>query len=143
VFLGGFTAVALEAVLGRTPGSEFVELRESSLVRRQAEAGRFELLELVRAFAREKCRDAGEAATVEAHHRRYFAQRVAAAAEAFEAGSAVGRLSAPLRADHANFRAAFADAVEQGDQGSATALALGLRPLWIAGNLRQESGEFA
>ena len=50
-------------------------------------------------------------------------------------------LSAPLRADHANIRAAFADAVDERDQESATGLALGLRPLWVAGNLRQESGE--
>jgi hypothetical protein len=55
----------------------------------------------------------------------------------------VGEISAPLRADHANVRAAFADAIEQGDQDSAVALALGLLPLWIAGNLRQESSEFA
>jgi hypothetical protein len=55
----------------------------------------------------------------------------------------VGELSARLRADHANLRAAFADAIEEGDQESAIRLALGLRPVWIAGNLRQESGELA
>ena len=59
------------------------------------------------------------------------------------AGRAAGELSGPLRADHANLRAAFADAVDEGDQESATGVALGLRPLWIAGNLRQESGELA
>jgi hypothetical protein len=98
---------------------------------------------LVRAFAREQSRDAGEAATIDARHRRYFAALVPSARASFDAGTAVGQLSVPLRADHANFRGAFASAVEAGDQESATALALGLRPLWIAGNLRQESGEFA
>jgi predicted ATPase/DNA-binding SARP family transcriptional activator len=143
VFLGGFTAAALEAVIGWKPVAELAELRESSLVRRQADAGRFELLELVRAFARDRCRDAGEAEEVQARHRRYFAELIAPAGPAFDDGAAVGQLSVPFRADHANLRTAFIDAVEQGDQDSATMLALGLRPMWIAGNLRQESGEFA
>ncbi len=142
-FRGGFTAAALEAVIGRTPATELVELQEASLVRRQSDDGRFELLELVRAFAREQSRDAGEAEAIDARHRRYFAHLVPSASAAFDAGTAVGQLSVPLRADHANFRGAFASAIEAGDQESATALALGLRPLWIAGNLGHESREFA
>jgi predicted ATPase/DNA-binding SARP family transcriptional activator len=143
VFLGGFTVDALAAVIGRMPGAEVAELREASLVRRQADTGRFELLELVRAFALDACRATGEAADVRARHRQYFAELVAPVSAAFDAGAAAGELSVPLRADHANLRAAFADAVHDGDQQSATGLALGLRPLWIAGNLRQESGELA
>lgn len=142
-FLGGFSAPALESVIGRTLGTDLVELREASLVRRQTGSRRLELLELVRAFARERSSDAGEAATIDARHRRYFAQLVPSASASFDAGTAVGQLSVPLRADHANFRGAFASAVEAGDQNSAVALALGLRPLWIAGNFRHESGEFA
>jgi predicted ATPase/DNA-binding SARP family transcriptional activator len=142
-FLGGFTLTALEAVVGWTPGTELSELREASLVRRQAGAGRFELLELVRAFAVDECRATGEADEVHARHRRYFTGLVAPVSAAFDGGSAVGELAVPLRADHANLRAAFADAVHAGDQESAVGLALGLRPLWIAGNLRQESGELA
>jgi predicted ATPase/DNA-binding SARP family transcriptional activator len=142
-FLGGFTPAALEAVIGRPLGNDLVELREANLVRRQSEDGRFELLELVRAFAREQSRDPGEAAAIDGRHRRYFSQLVPSAGVSFDAGTAVGQLSASLRADHANFRGAFVSAVEAGDQESATALALGLRPLWIAGNLRQESSEFA
>jgi predicted ATPase/DNA-binding SARP family transcriptional activator len=142
-FLGGFTPAALEAVIGRTPEADLSELREASLVRRQADVGRFELLELVRAFALDACRDAGESADVHARHRQYFAELVAPVSATFDGGAAAGELSVSLRADHANLRAAFADAVQQGDQESATGLALGLRPLWIAGNLRQESGELA
>jgi predicted ATPase/DNA-binding SARP family transcriptional activator len=142
-FIGGFTPAALEAVIGHLPSAELGELLESSLVRRQPDGRRFELLELVRAFAREMCRDAGEAGDVEARHRRFFADLVAPASAAFEAGAEVGQLSVPLRADHANLRAAFANAVDAGDQECATSIALGLRGLWIAGNLRQESGEFA
>jgi predicted ATPase/DNA-binding SARP family transcriptional activator len=142
-FLGGFTTTALEAVLRRPLGSDLVELREASLVRRLADDGRFETLGLVRAFAREQSRGAGDAEAFDSHHRQYFAQLVPSASASFDAGSSVGQLSGPLRADHANFRRAFASAVEAGDQDSAIALALGLRPLWIAGNLRQESIDFA
>jgi predicted ATPase/DNA-binding SARP family transcriptional activator len=142
-FLGGFTGAALEAVTGRPVVSALVELREASLVRRPTNDGRFELLGLVRAFAREQSRDAGEAATIDGRHRRYFAGLIRPASVSFDAGTAVGQLSDPLRADHANFRVAFASAVEAGDQESAIGLALGLRPLWVAGNLRHESGEFA
>jgi predicted ATPase/DNA-binding SARP family transcriptional activator len=142
-FRGGFTTAALEAVIDRPLATELVELREASLVRRQSDDDRFELLELVRAFARERSQDAGEAEDIDARHRRYFARLVPSASASFDAGTAVGQLSAPLRADHANFLGAFASAVEAGDQESATALALGLRPLWIAGNLGHESREFA
>lgn len=142
-FRGGFTAAALEAMVGRTITAELIELREASLVRRLAGEDRFELLELVRAFAREQLQEAGETATIEARHRRYFAELVPSASASFDAGTAVGHLSVPLRADHANFRAAFDSAVDAEDQESGVALALGLRPLWIAGNLGHESGEFA
>jgi predicted ATPase/DNA-binding SARP family transcriptional activator len=141
VFLGGFTPAALQAVTRQTPGIELSELREASLARRQTDPGRFELLELVRAFALDACREAGEAGVVHARHRQYFAELVAPVSATFDGGAAAGELAASLRADHANLRAAFTDAVQQGDQESATGLALGLRAMWIAGNLRQESGE--
>jgi hypothetical protein len=59
----------------------------------------------------------------------------------FDDGGAPGELAAPLLADHANLRAALEDAVEAGDQHASLGLALGLRPLWRAGMLRQESEE--
>ncbi len=84
VFLGGFTPTALEAVIGRPSGDELSELREASLVRRQPDAGRFELLELVRAFALDACRDAGEAVEADARHRQYFAELLDPVSAAFE-----------------------------------------------------------
>ena len=56
VFLDGFTLPALEAVADRPVGSEIDELLEASLVRRQTGDGRYELLELVRAFALDSLR---------------------------------------------------------------------------------------
>ena len=102
---------------------------------------RFELLELVRAFALERCLESGDAAATAPATGGTSPSSSRRSAPRSTRGAAAGELSAPLRADHANLRAAFADAVEAGDQESATAVALGLRPLWIAGNLRQESGE--
>ena len=54
---------------------------------------------------------------------------------------APGELAEPLLADHANLRAALEDAIEHGDEESRVELALGLRPLWLAGMLRQECQE--
>jgi predicted ATPase len=143
VFLGGFTVRALEAVAGELVENDLAELREASLVRRLAEAGRFELLELVRAFALEEGRATGEASQLRARHRRFYAQAVTRLIAAFDNGEAAGELAASLRSDHANLRSAFTDAVDEGDQESATLVALGLRPIWMSGDLRQESGELA
>ncbi len=66
---------------------------------------------------------------------------MAGASEALDAGTSPPRIAAPFLADHANIRAAVEDAIDAGDAASATALALGLRPLWFAGMMRQESQE--
>jgi predicted ATPase/DNA-binding SARP family transcriptional activator len=143
VFLGGFTLAALEAAVGRPIHAEIDELLEASLVRRQADVGRFELLELVRAFALEELEACGQASEARARHRGYFATFVAATTQAFDQGGAPADLAAPLVADHANVRSALENAIEAGDEASALDLALGLRPVWLAGMLRQESQEFA
>jgi predicted ATPase/DNA-binding SARP family transcriptional activator len=141
VFLGGFTLPALEAVAGGPARSQLDELLEASLARRQMADGRFELLELVRAFALDELRASDGAPEARARHRRYFAAHVALASQAFDQGGAPGDLAAPLLADHANLRTALEDAVESGDAQSTLALALGQRPLWLAGMLRHESQE--
>jgi predicted ATPase/DNA-binding SARP family transcriptional activator len=146
VFLGGFTLPALEAVADGpvgSVGSEIDELLEASLVRRQSTDSRYELLQLVRAFALDQLRLSEDASAQQRRHRRYFAALVAPAGSAFDDGGAPGELAAPLLADHANVRAALEDAIEADDQPSAIALALGLRPLWIAGTFRRESQELS
>jgi predicted ATPase/DNA-binding SARP family transcriptional activator len=141
VFLGGFTLESLEAVNGAQPAAQVEELLEASLVRRQLGEGRFELLELVRAFALAELAPGEQRSEAHARHRQYFARLVAPTCEAFDAGGAPGELAEPLLADHANLRAAFEDALRNGDQESAVELALGMRPMWLAGMLRQESQE--
>jgi predicted ATPase/DNA-binding SARP family transcriptional activator len=143
VFLGGFSLLALGEVAGMPVGPQTNELLEASLIRRQVVDGRFELLELVRAFALDELRISDQAAEARARHRRYFAARVANTRQAFDDGGAPGELATPLRSDHANLRAALEDALDTGDEESGIALALGLRPLWLAAMLRQESQELA
>jgi predicted ATPase/DNA-binding SARP family transcriptional activator len=141
VFLGGFTLPALEGVTRAPARAEIEELLEASLVRRQTAEGRFELLELVRAFALDELQSSGQAGEARARRRRFFAAELASVAEAFEAGGAPGSLAEPLLADHANLRAALEDSIESGDQESALGLALGMRAPWLAGMLRQEAQE--
>jgi hypothetical protein len=142
VFRGGFTEAALEAVTGCPVRAEIDELLEANLVRRQSE-GRGELLELVRAFASEELVAAGEEDDARTRHRRYFAELVTPAIAAFDGGVAPGEVAASMLADHANVREAAEDAIAAADQETALALALGLRPLWLAGMLRQEAQELA
>jgi predicted ATPase/DNA-binding SARP family transcriptional activator len=143
VFRGGFTAQALETVTADGPvRAEIDELLEASLVRRQAD-GRGELLELVRAFAAEELRTGGEDEPARARHRRYFADLVTPGITAFDGGEAPGELAASMLADHANVREAAEDAITAGDEDAAVTLALGSRPMWLAGMLRQEAQELA
>jgi predicted ATPase/DNA-binding SARP family transcriptional activator len=139
VFLGGFTLPALEDVLRRPARAQLDVLLEASLVRRQTVVGRFELLELVRAFGLDELHAIGRDSEARARHRRHFAEQVAPAIEAFDDGAAPGEIAAPLFPDHANIRAALESAVGEGDDDCALALALGLRPLWISGALRLEA----
>jgi predicted ATPase/DNA-binding SARP family transcriptional activator len=141
VFLGGFTLPALESVSGASVLTQTEELLEARLARRQADDGRLELLELVRAFALDELETSGQVSEAHARHRRYFAAHVAPASEAFDQGGAPGEIAGPLVADHANLRSALEYAVRDGDQDSAVELALGMRPLWLAGTLRQEGQE--
>jgi hypothetical protein len=137
-FLGGFTKPALEAVAEQPVGPQLDELLDVSLVRRHRHTERFELLELVRAFALEQLQTEGQASQARARYRRYFATYVAPAIVAFDAQPMDREIAASLRADHANLRSALDDAIAASDRESAVALALGLRPLWFAGMLRQE-----
>jgi predicted ATPase/DNA-binding SARP family transcriptional activator len=141
LFRGGFTLPALESVTAAPVRPQVQELREASLIRRQSDDGRFELLELVRAFALGELDHGAEGPPARSRYRRYFAEFAAPAGAAFDSGGAPGELAAPMLADHANVRQALEDAIDAGDQESAVTLALGLRPLWLAGQLRQESQE--
>ncbi len=141
LFLGGLTTAALEAVADGPVGAEIDELLDASLIRHQTVDDRYELLELVRAFAHVRLRDAGEQERARERYRHYFAASVVSVNAAFDDSGAAGAPAASLLAEHANLRAALEDALEAGDQVSAITLARGLRPLWIVGALRREAHE--
>jgi hypothetical protein len=141
VFRGGFSLEALEAVAGEAVPASLEELLEASLARRRPAEDRFELLELVRAFAHDALETGGGDAEARERHRAFFADLVGPATAAFDDGGAPGEVAAPLLADLANLRAALGDAIAAGDERAAVALALGLRPLWLALMLRQEGQE--
>jgi predicted ATPase/DNA-binding SARP family transcriptional activator len=141
VFLGGFSPPALQAVTGISARAAADELLDTALARRQGDDGRLELRVLVRAFALDELQASGQADNARAEHRRYFAGLLGPASEAFDQGGAPGDIAEPLLADHANLRTALEDAIQSGDEASAQALGLGLRPVWLAGMLRQEGQE--
>jgi hypothetical protein len=141
VFLGGFTAPGLCAVAGPDIAVELGELLAASLVRRSAQPDRYELLELVRAFALEQLRAEGGEEIARRRHRAWFAEMVEPASQAFDGGDSPAEVAGPLLPDHANLRSALEGAIEDGDADVAVKLALGLRPLWLAGMLREESQE--
>ena len=95
----------------------------------------------MRAFAFDELARAGELDETRARHREHFAARVKSASEALDAGTSPGEIAGPLHPDHANLRAALDSAIDAGDDHAAVSLALGLRPLWFAGMLRQEAAE--
>ncbi len=79
VFRGGFTYSAAKAVTSATPPL-LARLTDKSLLQWQATTGegRYSMHELLRQFAVEELEAAGERATVEAHHGRYYLAYLAA-----------------------------------------------------------------
>ena len=141
VFRGGFTREALDAVCGRSAGSALKTLVEASLVARRRDGGRYSLLDVVRAFALGALDGRGDTDETFGRYRDYFAELVGPATEAFDAGRPPGEVAASLVGDHPNLRAGLESAIEAGDADGALRLALGMRPIWFAWALRQESHE--
>ncbi len=137
VFQGGFEPAALAAVVGDAVDDQLVELRDASLVTTDGASGRFDMLQLVRAFARQQLdRLPDEAASAAAGHCAYFLARYAEVAADRHPREA-GRLAREMAPDHADLRAAVEYAVGRGDNDAALALMLSLQPIWMAGHLAE------
>jgi predicted ATPase len=110
VFVGGFTLEAARQVWGTEEGDvdELIRsLARKSLVARDPDwAGRFVLLETIRAYAAEKLADAGEAPVARAAHMRFFCALAAEAAAPLEGGAAQQEWLEILSSDHENLQAA-------------------------------------
>jgi predicted ATPase/DNA-binding SARP family transcriptional activator len=141
VFRGGFSIEALAAVAERAPQADLGELLDASLVRRDHDAPRFGMLELVRAFVISELEANGKRAALQARHRAYFCQIADAIGQELQTGDPRGSLAEQLRPEQANLRAALDDAFASGDRDSVLGLVRGMRALWYTGWLVQEGQE--
>jgi predicted ATPase/DNA-binding SARP family transcriptional activator len=131
-FLGSFSADALAATAGRESVlPELEELVSAGLIRVARNAGRFELLPLVRVFAERQLAEAEEAVEVYRAHAGHYVKVLRHVVEAFDAGTAPGELARLVEVDHPNLRQALDRAIERGESEAAAGLALALRPVWF------------
>jgi predicted ATPase/DNA-binding SARP family transcriptional activator len=138
IFQGPFTPEALDIVAQAPLSSELADLLEASLVYPIGVGGRVQLLELVRAFGRERLSESGELAAVKSGHWSYYVRRYAeVAADEFPAEP--GMVAREMAPDHADLRAGIANAVAAGDAATAVTLTRALQPIWMTGQL-EESG---
>jgi len=141
-FIGGFTAQGLAAVIESAETAEVLgELVDARLARRVSGGQRYELLPLVQAFASERLAESELAMAILHRHCAYFVALVAPATQALNSGAAPREAASGLAPDQANIRIALIRAIAGADEPSATALALGLRPLWFTGLQREEAEE--
>jgi predicted ATPase/DNA-binding NarL/FixJ family response regulator len=133
VFAGGFTLEAAEAVTRHEkPLESLTNLVNASLVKViHAERGqtRFDLLESLRDYARERLESEGELGTVQHHHALYFADFAKRAARAVK-GEGQLEWFKSLDEERDNFRAALAWATAQQDADVFLQLFINLSYFW-------------
>ena len=152
VFPGGAALPAAERVCadpglgGLDPGEVLyllAALADKSLVA-VVEGGaggevRYTLLETVRAYGLERCREAGEEAALRAAHARYFLELAEQADPELRRRDQV-RWIRRLAAERGNLHAALRWAVEAGDAGLALRLVAALSWYWLLHSARSEVG---
>lgn len=138
VFAGGFSLAAVEEVCAGGIDDEAVldllgRLIDKSLVlvERDGDETRYRLLEVIRQYARDRLRAAGELAQTEDRHRDfYLALAESQDPETSTGVPAIGGTSLPLEADHDNLRSALRSALGS-DPDCALRLAVALRRFWV------------
>jgi predicted ATPase/DNA-binding CsgD family transcriptional regulator len=129
VFAGGFTIDAAEAVVGEGRVLDgLTSLHDKGLVRRahhqSGDASRFELLETIREYAREKLAARGDDHDARAAHAAYYVALAGAARERSITPAAVEA----VELEHGNIRAALRWYLDRGDAEAALRLA---GSLWL------------
>jgi predicted ATPase len=143
VFAGGFTIEGAAALMdnGDNDVSPVMEgiarlLEKSLLTRDGSIAGRWRLLETIRAYAREKLMESGEAEQTARRHAEYFSDLLTAAAQD---GASADHPGADLTPEIDNIRGALAWAFEHGGDASIeVALAAASAPVWLELSLLNE-----
>jgi tetratricopeptide (TPR) repeat protein len=139
VFRGGWTLAAAEAVCGGPDGEDVIDVL-SRLVDRSlvvADAGRFRMLETIRAYADEQLEKAGERSTLARRHALFFAD-FAEHAEPTLRGPNQHMWLDRIHSEEANLRQALDWARARGDAELALRLAGSLGWYWYVG--RQVDG---
>ncbi len=129
VFAGGFTIDAAEAVVGEGRVLDgLASLHDKGLVRRahrqSGDASRFELLETIREYAREKLAAHGDDDGARAAHAAHYLALASAAGERSITPAVVGA----VEPEHGNIRAALRWYLDRGDAEAALRLA---GSLWL------------
>lgn len=112
VFRGGCTREAAETVAGANPYL-LSSLVSKALLWHHAEAGRYEIHELMRQYAQEQLESTGETGFTLSRHREYFGQYAGRWASALKTPDQLNALD-KLEADFENIREAFSRAIETG-----------------------------
>jgi tetratricopeptide (TPR) repeat protein len=140
VFAGGFTLDAVERICG--DGEDVLDrlasLVDKSLLRRDAsEEGRFDMLETIGDYARERLSAIGEEDELRRRHAAFY---VALAEEAEPELEGAGQAAwlGRLELEHGNLRAALAFLLEAGEHDASLRLAGALRRFWeVHGHLAE------
>jgi predicted ATPase/DNA-binding SARP family transcriptional activator len=132
VFVRGAELDAIESVCGDIATLDaLASLVDKSLLRQHGtERPRFSMLEVIRDFALEQLRAMGEGEALRRRHAQYFVE-LGDEAEVPLLGPEQREWLDRLEAEHPNFRAAIANALEAGDAATAVGLAAGLRRFWF------------
>jgi len=152
VFAGGWTREAAESICARDLGIDVLDGLESlvdkSLVRRELghdDAIRFDMLETIKEYARERLEEAGEADLVRSMHAA-FLRDLAEAAEPNLTGPDSGRWLDSLMTEVPNVRGALHWALESGQPSDLQAGLLTAGALWrfwqVTGALREAADWF-
>jgi predicted ATPase/DNA-binding SARP family transcriptional activator len=135
VFAGGISLAAAEEVCAEGPRGDSVldvlgRLADKSLVsvERLQDEVRYRLPETIRQYAADRLRAAGEAAAVEARHRRFYLA-LAEARDREPPTGVSGATSLELEADYGNLRAALRSLLRH-EPDRALRLAVALRSFW-------------
>jgi predicted ATPase/DNA-binding winged helix-turn-helix (wHTH) protein len=132
VFPSSFDVRAVEAsappLTGAAPVTVFGQLVDKSLVVRLPGSGRYQLLETIRVFARDRLDESGEATSALERHRGHVRERIGSASRLDRWMSA--RLGAEFRTDLEDSRQAFRLSLQRGAVADAVEIAIGASFLW-------------
>jgi predicted ATPase/DNA-binding SARP family transcriptional activator len=150
VFAGGCTLGAAEQVCAGDPvtGEDVFDLiaalvDKSLLIVRQTEDGpRYRMLEIIRAYGRERLAEAGEAEALRRGHAAYFLRQAEGSQEPLLRADQLDWLRR-LAAEQDNLHAAVRGAVAARDAGTAAGLVGGVGLYWWLRSLREEGGDLA